>query len=109
MAEFKCSKCGKSVEFSDDQPKLVEWAKNNPDKVQCKECKFGGTTKATGSTKSASGSKGGYTAKPKIEITPEMLHKAYDQVKAEFADILDEVQPFLGAWATTIVLNKVKG
>lgn len=106
MTEFKCSKCGKSVEFSDDQPKLVEWAKNNPDKVQCKECKFGGSTKP--STGKATG-KSGYTAKPKVEITPEMLHKAYDQVKAEFADVLDEVQPFLGAWATTIVLNKVKG
>lgn len=108
MAEFKCSKCGKSVEFSDDQPKLVEWAKNNPDKVQCKECKFGGVAKGSGKSAETHEKKNGY-GRQRVEITPEMLHKAYDQVKAEFADILDEVQPFLGAWATTIVLNKVKG
>ena len=47
-------------------------------------------------------------AKPftKSTIDAATLRKAYDEVKAEFADVFDEVKDFVGGWTTTIALSK---
>lgn len=119
MTTAKCSKCGKEFDISDKPEALQKWFLNpdNAAKVKCPDCH--GATASTAKASKPAAKKDGQTAstnkssgygynKTKVEITPAMLHKAYDEIKAEFADIFEEVHPFLGAWATTLVLNKVK-
>lgn len=120
MTNAKCSQCGKEFDISDKPEALQRWFLNpdNAAKVKCPDCHGqaasskpkAGTQKGSGKDSQANNEKKngyGYN-KTKVEITPAMLHKAYDEIKAEFADIFEEVHPFLGAWATTLVLNKVK-
>ena len=52
--------------------------------------------------------------KPKAEapakkpIDATMFRKAYDELKAEFADELDSVKEYLGGWTSTLVINRSK-
>lgn len=111
MTTVKCDKCGKEFSIDDKPEALQKWFlddSRSAGKRKCEECAKGGANK-TADVKKSTKSTGGFTPKAKVEITPAMLHKAYDEIKAEFADIFDEVHPFLGAWATTLVLNKTKG
>lgn len=95
-----CAKCNK--EFDLDE-KWKGFAEKYPERVTCKECKDGGsTTKKTSSTTKSSG---GYS-KQKAEVTAKMFKQAYDEVCAEFADVLADVQPYIGGWVSTIVINR---
>ncbi len=105
----KCAVCGKDIDLSDKPEKLAQWFKNNPDKCKCDEC-YG---KAVKSGKKPTASKEEVTkaeqAKGKFSkgtIDAKVLRKAYDEVKAEFADVFDEVKEFVGGWTTTIALSK---
>ena len=44
----------------------------------------------------------------KKPIDASMFRKAYDELKAEFADELDSVKEYLGGWTSTLVINKSK-
>ena len=52
--------------------------------------------------------------KPKTEapakkpIDATMFRKAYDELRAEFADELDSVKEYLGGWTSTLVINRSK-
>ena len=43
-----------------------------------------------------------------LVTTKEMFRKAYDELKAEFADELDSVKEYLGGWTSTLVINRSK-
>lgn len=107
---LKCSKCGKDCteEFRAKGERLLAWGLKNPDRAICDECrnsggaskaKKGGKPEAKGNTQ-ASGKRG--------EIDAKALRKAYDEVCAEFADVLPDVKEFLGGWTTTIALSNAK-
>ena len=44
----------------------------------------------------------------KKPIDATMFRKAYDELKAEFADELDSVKEYLGGWTSTLVINRSK-
>lgn len=94
----KCSKCGKDYEVDE---KLASWCEKNNKPLVCQDCfKSGGTKKAPAKTATS-------TAKtPKAEVEASMFRKAYDELVAEFSDIKEEVAPYLGGWASTIVINR---
>lgn len=97
-----CAKCKK--EFDLDE-KWKGFAEKYPDRVTCKDCKDGGATpKKTSTTQSKSG---GYS-KPKVEITAKMFKQAYDELVAEFGDVLPDVVEYLGGWTSTLVINRSK-
>lgn len=105
----KCSVCGKEIDLSDKPEKLAQWFKNNPDKCKCEEC-FGKAVKAgtkptakKEDVQKAEAKK--YTQSKSKNIDAKTLRKAYDEVKAEFADVIDEVHDFIGGWTTTIALS----
>ena len=57
--------------------------------------------------------KAGHAPKPeskaaKKPIDATMFRKAYDELKAEFADELDSVKEYLGGWTSTLVINRSK-
>lgn len=105
-----CAECGAEVELEGG---LLVWAKKNPDKFRCPECQ-----KKKYANKIAEGKASNTKsfAKKKLEdtienatvVTAKMLRQAYDEVAAEFADVIEDVRPFLGAWATTVVLSQRK-
>ena len=41
-------------------------------------------------------------------MSAELLRRSYDEVKAAFADVIDEVHDFIGGWTTSIALSKTK-
>ena len=94
----KCSKCGKDYEVDE---KLASWCEKNNKPLVCQDCfKSGGTKKAPAKTVTSA-------AKiPKAEVGASMFRKAYDELVAEFSDIKEEVAPYLGGWASTIVINR---
>lgn len=100
--KFKCSVCGKEVEYDGG---LAVWASKNPDKVTCPECHAKKKEGAAAKAKEVGASK---TAYSKPALTAKQFKKVYDEFKAEFADIMDEVSPFLGGWVSTVILNSVK-
>lgn len=113
MTTLKCSVCGKEFEAKDDD-RLTQWMLKNPDKVRCSDC-YGKSAKKSYAKKddAAAPAKKSYTgsgaaASKGSEITADVLRKSYDEIVASFADVIDEVRPFLGAWATTIALSKSK-
>lgn len=103
--KFKCAECGKEVEFDGG---LAVWAAKNPEKVRCEEChnkKFAGKAK-TGTVKKEF--KPAVSATPKKPIDAAMFRKAFDELRAEFADELDDVKEYLGGWTSTLVINRSK-
>lgn len=105
MVKAHCSVCGKDFDMDDKYAGFVE---KYPDRVKCTDCyKTGGadvkkaTAKASGSSKAAASS-------TKQAITADVLRKSYDEVKAAFADVIDEVHDFIGGWTTTVALSKSK-
>lgn len=113
--QVKCSVCGKTYELNAGT-KSADFVTKFPDRAKCPECWEAGGTNAAKATAKAVEAKNAAAGKPTTktygkqfkEITPADLHKAYEEVKAEFADILDEVAPYMGGWATTIALNKAQ-
>ena len=104
--KFKCAECGKEVEFDGG---LAVWASKNPDNVRCEEChnkKFAKKGGATTGVKKEFKPKSEASAKKPIDAA--MFRKAYDELKAEFADELDSVKEYLGGWTSTLVINRSK-
>lgn len=100
MVKAHCTVCGKDFDMDDKYKSFVE---KFPDRVKCPECfKSGGTDK----TKATAKAKAPTAAAAKATITATVLRKCYDEVKAEFADVLDEVHDFIGGWTTTLALSK---
>ena len=105
--KFKCAECGKEVEFDGG---LAVWASKNPDKVRCEECrnkKFAKKSGTAASTKKEFKSRDAQ-APAKKPIDAAMFRKAYDELRAEFADELDSVKEYLGGWTSTLVINRSK-
>lgn len=102
-----CAECGAEVELEGG---LLVWAKKNPDKFRCPECqkKKYANKISEGKANNAKtySKKCGEVDNSAVKVTADMLRKAYDEVVAEFADIIEDVKPFIGAWTTTIVLSK---
>lgn len=109
-----CAECGAEVELEGG---LLVWAKKNPDKFRCPECQKkkyankiseGKASNAKTFAKkgeATSSAKGSFNKTP---VTAKLLRQSYDEVVAEFADIIEEVRPLLGGWTTTIALSKTK-
>lgn len=104
-----CAECGAEVELEGG---LLVWAKKNPDKFRCPECQKKKYTNkiAEGKANNAKASKRKLdeTIENVTVVTAKMLRQAYDEVAAEFADVIEDVKPFMGAWATTLVLSQRK-
>ena len=104
----KCTVCGKEYEVQDGT-KAADYVKEHPEKATCLECFKSGLAKKGIEKPKATTSKGSGKSTEtsgRNPITAEVLRKAYDEVKAEFADVLDEVHDFIGGWTTTIALSK---
>lgn len=101
-----CSVCGEEVELQDSLKSFVE---KYPDRVKCKKCYAAGGTDAKKATASAKGGTGkSHSVSKGGDITAELLRKSYDEVKAAFADVIDEVHEFIGGWTTSIAISKSK-
>lgn len=108
-----CAECGAEVELEGG---LLVWAKKNPDKFRCPECQKkkyankiaegkASNAKSFAKKSETSQSKGSFSKSP---VTAKLLRQSYDEVVAEFADIIEDVRPLLGGWTTTIALSKTK-
>lgn len=86
-----CEKCGKEFEAKG------EWQK------VCIDCyKAGATAKKATSTATKTTTSAGTAMKA------EDFRKKYDEVVAVFSDILPDVQPYIGGWVTSLVLDSHK-
>ena len=99
-----CSKCGKEYEIKDGTP-AAKFVEAHPDRATCMDCFKSGGSNAKEAVKKAEG-KSTSSSKASGKITSEDLRKAYDEVKAAFSDVMDEVHEFVGGWTTTIALSK---
>ena len=107
-----CAKCGK--EFALDE-KWKGFAEKYPERLTCTNCKDGAkkdvvtaykaTEKPTSYRIKAETYKKGPTSS---EVNAEMFRRAYDELTAEFSDILPQVKEYLGGWTSTIVINRSK-
>lgn len=101
-----CTVCGKEYELQDGTPS-ANFVAEHPDRAKCFDCfKAGGTDKkaATAKAKSSTSS----ASKSSGDISAKDLRKAYDEVVAEFADVIPDVIQFIGGWTTTIALSNAK-
>ena len=90
-----CEKCGKEFEAKG------EWQK------VCIDCyKAGATIKKTTSRK-GSGVSAEVDNSTKA-MTAELFRKKYDEIVAEFSDVIEDVKPYLGGWVTSLVLDSQK-
>lgn len=105
MEKFKCAECGKEVEFDGG---LAVWASKNPDKVRCEECHNAKFAKKGGASSAKKEFKSKAEAPAKKPIDAAMFRKAYDELRAEFADELENVKDYLGGWTSTLVINRSK-
>jgi ribosome-binding protein aMBF1 (putative translation factor) len=98
MAEMKkCEACGKEFEARGDWQKV------------CIDCfKAGHAPKPESKAASKREFKTEAKATHKKDIDATMFRKAYDELKAEFADELDSVKEYLGGWTSTLVINRSK-
>lgn len=107
-----CAKCGK--EFSLDE-KWKGFADKYPERLTCSSCKDGAkkdvATAYKSTTKPASYETKANAYKQSSApsgVNAEMFRKAYDELTAEFSDILPDVKEYLGGWTSTIVINRSK-
>ena len=97
MTEMKkCEACGKEFEARG------EWQK------VCLDCFRAGHAPKPESKAAKKEFKPKAEAPAKKPIDASMFRKAYDELKAEFADELDSVKEYLGGWTSTLVINRSK-
>lgn len=98
MTEMKkCDACGKEFEARGDWQKV------------CLDCfKAGHAPKPESKAASKREFKPKAGTAPKKAIDATMFRKAYDELRAEFADELDSVKEYLGGWTSTLVINRSK-
>lgn len=104
MVQAHCTVCGKDFEMDDKYATFVE---KFPDRVKCPGCYKSGGADAKKATTAAKDAKR-TSAASKVTVDAELLRKSYDEVKAAFADVIDEVHEFIGGWTTTVALSKTK-
>lgn len=96
-----CSVCGKEILVDEN---LIKWSEATGNALKCNDC-FKKSSTAKKAPAKTSGTT--TTAKtPKAEVSAAMFRKAYDELVAEFSDIKEEVAPYLGGWASTVVINR---
>jgi hypothetical protein len=104
----QCSKCKETFELDE---KWKAFAEKYPERVTCPSCKNGATKSATTAYKNTSkvttSSKSKSTS-GKEPVSAALFRKAYDELVAEFSDILPDVKDYLGGWTSTIVINRSK-
>lgn len=107
-----CAKCGCEFDLDD---KWKGFAEKFPERLTCMSCKDGAkknvSTAYKNTEKPASYAKKASTYKPtstssSSEVNAEMFRKSYDELVAEFSDVLDDVKEYLGGWTSTIVINR---
>lgn len=104
----QCSKCKENFELDE---KWKAFAEKYPERVTCPSCKNGATKSAStaykNTTKStiSSSSKSAFGKEP---VSAALFRKAYDELVAEFSDVLPDVKEYLGGWTSTIVINRSK-
>ena len=102
----QCSKCKETFELDD---KWKAFAEKYPERVTCQSCKNGATKSATTAYKNTSKSTSTSASKStgsKGQVSADMFRKAYDELVAEFSDVLPDVKEYLGGWTSTIVINR---
>lgn len=87
-----CAECGKEFEAKGDWQKVC---------IDCYKANAGGRGSKPKTTAPAKTS-----IVSKKEVNAEMFRKAYDEIIAEFSDVLPEVKDYLGGWVSTIVINR---
>ena len=106
-----CAKCGKEVTLDD---KWKSFAEKFPDRVTCMDCKDGAkksvATAYKNTEKPANPHKKSATQLDRNvkKVSAEMVRKAYDEITAEFSDILGDVKDYIGGWTSTMVINRLK-
>lgn len=110
--KVQCAKCGKEFDLDD---KWKGFAEKFPERITCMDCKDGAkknvSTAYKNTEKPASYAKKAGTYKTanssgSNEVDAAMFRKAYDELTAEFSDVLDDVKEYLGGWTSTIVINR---
>ena len=103
----QCSKCKKNFELDE---KWKAFAEKYPERVTCPSCKNGATKSAStaykNTTKSTTSSSTSKSAFGKESVSAALFRKAYDELVAEFSDVLPDVKEYLGGWTSTIVINR---
>lgn len=109
MLKVTCAKCGKEFELDE---KWKTFAEKYPDRLTCTSCKKGGSKPYQAKQAEAPASASAYPKKAastgKKEVSAQLFRQAYDELKAEFSDVLPEVKEYLGGWTSTIVINRSK-
>lgn len=109
----KCAKCGCEFDLDD---KWKGFAEKFPERLTCMDCKNGAkkdvstayknTDKPASYAKKAGSYKSNSTTSSSSDVNAAMFRKAYDELTAEFSDVLDDVKEYLGGWTSTIVINR---
>lgn len=103
----QCSKCKENFELDD---KWKVFAEKYPERVTCPSCKNGGTKSAStaykNTTKATTSSSTSKSIGGKEPVSAALFRKAYDELVAEFSDVLPDVKEYLGGWTSTIVINR---
>lgn len=94
MGEFKCAKCGADVTVSKN---YEAWARKNPEKLLCRDCKAGKPASKTESSSSST-----------TKLNAQTMRKYYDEIYAEFQDEIE--RGFLNgedirAMMNTLIIN----
>lgn len=106
-----CAKCGK--EFALDE-KWKGFADKYPERLTCSNCKDGAkksiATAYKNTEKPVNPHKKSATQSNENvkKVSAEMVRKAYDELTAEFSDILGDVKDYIGGWTSTMVINRLK-
>ena len=104
----QCSKCKENFELDE---KWKAFAEKYPERVTCPSCKNGATKSASTAYKNTTRSTISSTSKSafgKEPVSAALFRKAYDELVAEFSDVLPDVKEYLGGWTSTIVINRSK-
>lgn len=102
----QCSKCKETFELDE---KWKAFAEKYPERVTCPSCKNGATKSASTAYKNTSKVTTTSTSKfagGKEPVSAALFRKAYDELVAEFSDVLPDVKDCLGGWTSTIVINR---
>ena len=102
----QCSKCKENFELDE---KWKAFAEKYPERVTCPSCKNGATKSVNTAYKNTSKTTASSTSKPaggKEPVSAALFRKAYDELVAEFSDVLPDVKDYLGGWTSTIVINR---
>ena len=91
-----CEKCGKEFDAKGDWQKV------------CIDCYKAGATEAKQKASSKTSSTKKAAASTKSSMVASEFRKAYDELVAEFSDVIEDVKPLLGGWTTSIVLSRTK-